>query len=244
MAESSRRNFLGFCASAAAALTLKPQLLAAKPLPLKDYQRVLLADEEGRPLRCDELAPEREYVFYYPYRTTPCFLIDLGHQAEETVELETRDGAHYRWRGGVGPKHSIVAFSAICAHKMSHPSPEVSFIGYRKEPVGFVNKDAQIERRAAVIQCCSEHSIYDPAKGAKVVSGPAPQPLAAIALEFDGDRLYATGVHGGEMFDTFFEKFGYRLRLEYGGINPQSPVQERTAVFDIDHFTQNRISCS
>lgn len=244
MTERSRRDFLGLCASAAAALSLKPQLLAAKPMPLKGYQRVLLADEEGRPLRCDELAPEREYVFFYPYETTPCFLIDLGRQVGESVELETRDGAHYRWPGGVGPSRSIVAFSAICAHKMSYPTPEVSFIGYRKEPVGFVNGDAQIERRAAVIQCCSEHSIYDPAKGAKVISGPAPQPLATIALEFDGDDLYATGVYGGEMFDSFFDKFGYRLRLEDGGKDPQSPVQKRTTVVDIDHFTRNRIRCS
>jgi len=36
-----------------------------------------------------------------------------------------------------------------------------------------------------VIHCCSEHSQYDPAEGARVVAGPAPQPLAAILLDHD-----------------------------------------------------------
>jgi Rieske Fe-S protein len=244
MTARSRRNFLGLCASAAAALTLRPQMLAANPAPRKEYHRALLADPEGRPLRCEELVAEREYVFYYPYQTTPCFLIDLGREIDAIVDLETRDGRPYRWSGGVGPNRSLVAFSAICAHKMTHPSPVVSFIGYREKPVGFVNEEDRIERRSAVIQCCSEHSIYDPAKGARVVSGPAPQPLAAIALEYVDDKLYATGVHGGELFDRFFEEFGHRLQLEYEGKDPRTPVADRTPVVLIDEFTQNRISCS
>lgn len=36
---------------------------------------------------------------------------------------------------GVGPGASIVAFSAICAHRMSYPTRNVSFIDYRHKPM-------------------------------------------------------------------------------------------------------------
>src|SRR6185436_1402830 len=104
------------------------------------------------------------------------------------------------WPGGVGPRGSIVAYSAICAHKLTYPTRDISFISYRAEKtVG--NKFAN------VIHCCSEHSQYDPAAGARVVAGPAPQPLAAILLEHDAgtDEIYAVGTLGGEMFNEFFK---------------------------------------
>ena len=49
-----------------------------------------------------------------------------------------------------------------------------------------------------MIHCCSEHSEYDPATGARVLGGPAPQPLSAILLEHDksNDYLYAVGTLG------------------------------------------------
>jgi hypothetical protein len=55
-------------------------------------------------------------------------------------------------------------------------------------------------------------------KGARVVSGPAPQPLAAILLEYDAaqDALFALGTVGAEQFDAFFDKYRVRLALEYG----------------------------
>jgi len=34
---------------------------------------------------------------------------------------------------GVGARHSLVAYSAICAHKLSYPTREISFISYRAE---------------------------------------------------------------------------------------------------------------
>ena len=70
-----------------------------------------------------------------------------------------------------------------------------------------------------MIHCCSEHSQYDPAEGGRVLAGPAPQPLAAILLDYDAaaDELYAVGTLGGEMFDEFFAKYEFRLALEHGG---------------------------
>ena len=102
--------------------------------------------------------------------------------------LRREDGATYAWQGGVGPlRATIVAFSAICAHKLAYPTREVSFIRYQRERSA--TSDAQ------VIHCCADHSVYDPAQGARVVAGPAPQPLAAILLEHDAatDELVALG---------------------------------------------------
>ena len=95
-----------------------------------------------------------------------------------------------------------MAFSAICAHKLSHPSQAVSFIGYRPKPIGFVGADNKVVRRQHVIQCCSEHSIYDPAQGARVVSGPAPQPLASIDLIANGEGADAQGVMNRSLLDV------------------------------------------
>ncbi|TNF94313.1 MAG: hypothetical protein EP297_12060, partial [Gammaproteobacteria bacterium] len=185
------------CSSVLTALSVSPELLAVPKRPIKRFQPVLLTDPYSKHLRCDELEIETEYIFHYPYKSTPCFLIDLGKRIEGGNDLYTQEGERYIWKGGTGPKQSIVAFSAICAHRMTHPSPAVSFIGYRKHAVGYLTEKLKVEQRASVIQCCSEQSVYDPSKGAKVLGGPAPQPLAAIELEYqENGKLYATGVYG------------------------------------------------
>ena len=103
----------------------------------------------------------------------------------------------------------------------------------------------EVEQRAAVIQCCSEQSVYDPSKGAKVLGGPAPQPLAAIALDYTADgQLFATGVYGGTLFEPYFEKFGNRLLMEYQTLDYQQPVIEQTIVERLDHFTKHKMECS
>jgi arsenite oxidase small subunit len=109
----------------------------------------------------------------------------------------------------VGPKQSVVAFSAICAHKLVYPTPALSFIGLRKGLSG---------EPAHVIHCCGDNSRYDPAQGARVIAGPAPQPLAAVLLEWDAktDQLHAVGTRGGEMFKAFFDKYAMKLELETG----------------------------
>jgi hypothetical protein len=142
--------------------------------------------------------------------------------------LKTVDDKPYEWRGGVGAARSIVAYSAICAHKLTYPTRDISFISFRAEKtVG--------NKFAGVIHCCSEHSQYDPAEGGRVLAGPAPQPLAAILLEHDAarDELYAVGTLGGEMFEQFFEKYAFRLQLENGaaarravnGVSPVTPLE-------------------
>jgi len=55
-------------------------------------------------------------------------------------------------------------------------------------------------------------------QGARVIDGPAPQPLAAVQLEWDpgSDQLHAVGTRGGEMFNAFFDKYTMKLELETG----------------------------
>lgn len=233
------------CSSVLAAVAVSPKLLAKPVAPLKQFSPVLLTDAYHKSLQCDQLNTESEYIFHYPFSSTPCFLIDMGKPVEGGEKLLTKEGEPYTWQGGSGPKRSIVAFSAICAHRMTHPSPAVSFIGYRKQSVGYLTDDMEIERRSAVIQCCSEQSVYDPSKGAKVLGGPAPQPLAAIKLEYrDNGDLYATGVYGGSLFEPYFEKFGDRLMIEYETLEYKKAVTGEAVVKPVDEFTRRRIDCS
>jgi hypothetical protein len=65
-----------------------------------------------------------------------------------------------------------------------YPTTAISFIGLRSGGRG---------EPAHVIHCCGDNSRYDPLQGARVIDGPAPQPLAAVLLEWDAgsDQLHA-----------------------------------------------------
>lgn len=213
----NRRKFLKVCASAGAAVAANRTLFAQPAGELTAGERVRLVDAAGRALDAEALPVGQSHVFHYPYVTTPCFLINLGAAAEPGDMLTTADGDSYRWSGGVGPQQSIVAFSAICAHRMSYPNRTVSFIDYRHEPINGDGTGSEWWERGRVIYCCSEGSVYDPGDGARVLAGPAPQPLAAIRLEYDdaGKALYATGVYGGDMIERFLTQFGFQVGLAH-----------------------------
>jgi len=240
----TRRGFFKLC-SAVLAASVNPHLLAAQRSIVRRYPRTCLVDPQGNLLSLGQLEEGIGYVFAYPYRTTPCFLIDLGTATGEAVELTTESGQPYRWEGGVGAKGSVVAFSAICAHKLSHPARSISFINYRHETVDFRNTAEARERRSRVIYCCSENSVYDPAQGARVLGGPAPQPLATVLLEHDPTRdcVFATGTLGGEKFEEYFDKFAFRLSLEFRTDDIRTPVGATTAVVPISEFSKNQRLC-
>lgn len=229
-----RRDFIKFCAATAGA-TGAPNVAAdARP---HFYSRTRLVDERGMPLRASTIPPHRNLIFHYPYETTPCFLLNLGKPANAPARLATADKQSYEWQGGVGAQRSIVAYSAICAHQLAYPTREISFISYRTER-GAGN------RHANVIHCCAEHSQYDPARGGRVVAGPAPQPLAAILLEHvpGSDELYAVGTLGGEMFEKFFAKYAIRLELERGAAT-KKPVGATSVVTELDAYCRQQVKC-
>ncbi len=240
-----RRGFVKLCASAAAAVGANPQVLARSAGALKAYERVLLVGAEGNPITSGTLAVGETYVFNYPYVTTPCFLLNLGKPTARNTSLTTEAGSRYVWEGGCGPERSIVAFCAICAHKMTHPAKQVSFINYRHETVSFRTSEKRTAQRSQVIYCCSEKSVYDPADGARVLGGPAPQPLAAIALEHDesSGHIYAVGTTGGEMYQKFFETFGFRLALEYETTNIRRLAMDVSEVVSISEYSRTQMMC-
>jgi Rieske Fe-S protein len=201
------------------------------------YDRAVLVDPLGDPLRVRGLKDETNYVFHFPYAGTPCFLLKLDRAVDATSTLKREDGSTYEWRGGVGPRRSIVAFSAICAHKLAYPTRDVSFIRYQRQP--------SPQSVAQAIHCCAEHSVYDPASGARVLSGPAPQPLAAILLEYDatGYTLAAVGTLGAEQFDAFFRKYDFKLAMEYGEGKARRPVGGKTVVKELAQYCRNTIQC-
>jgi Rieske Fe-S protein len=241
-----RRGFVKLCAGAVAGISASPQILARDNQQYQRYERVSLVDPHSHEMiGVGSLEVGETYLFHYPYVSTPCFLINLGRPVQPGVQLKTHDGQRYRWQGGAGPQHSIVAFSAICAHKMSHPAPTVSFINYRHDEVKFRNSKDAVEQRSGVIYCCSERSVYDPASGGRVLGGPAPQPLAAIELDYDatGDHIYATGTIGGEMFERFFSSFHDRLMLQLGRTDIDRPMTDSSELMRLSDYTRNQVKC-
>ena len=229
-----RRNFVLACAASAVAASLPAMPAEAEP---RFYARARLVEPDGAPLKVRDVPANRNFIFHYPYAGTPCFLLNLGKPTQAFADLKTAEARTYHWPGGVGPGQSIVAYSAICAHRLTYPTREISFISYREE------KSAG-SRFAHVIHCCSEHSQYDPAEGAKVLAGPARQPLAAILLEYDpaSDGVYAVGTLGGELFNEFFSKYEFRLALEYGG-NARSAVKGSCMVSELERYCRQQVKC-
>jgi Rieske Fe-S protein len=232
-----RRSFLESCSAGAACLSGAWSFPSwAEIVRQKDYAPALLVDERGDPLRASELKAQANYVFHYPFEATPVFLLDLGKPVEPYAITTPSEGA-YSWPGGVGRNHSIVAFSAICAHQLVYPTRDVSFISFRK-------KRAQRGVQDGLIHCCAENSQYDPARGAEVLSGPAKQPLCAVLLAHDpkADTLTAHATLGPELFDEFFRKYQLKLSFEVGP-KAHDAVSGQALVTTLERFCKNPIQC-
>lgn len=231
-----RRGFIGLCAAGATLAIGPAQAATLRP---RFYTRTRLLDAKGEPLRASSLEINRNYIFHYPFAATPCFLLNLGKPTQQAVTLKTETGIDYEWPGGVGARNSIVGYSAICAHRLTYPTRQISFISYRTSAGAAGNKPGN------VIHCCSEHSEYDPAAGARVLGGPTPQPLSAILLEHDKatDQLHAVGTLGGEMFDAFFARFEFRLAMEYGEKRFRQQVAGGTVVRELASYCKQQVQC-
>ena len=234
-----RRDFIESCTKSAACLgaAVLPTKIAwaanAKP---RDYAKAVLCNAQGDPIKASSLKANTNYVFHYPFEATPVFLLNLD-KAALPKSLNTKSNESYAWPGGVGANRSIVAFSAICAHHLVYPTPQVSFISFRKSKS---IKGVQDN----LIHCCAEHSQYDPAQGAQVLSGPAPQPLCAVLLQHDAkaDTLTAYATLGGEMFDEFFKKYEAKLSLDIGA-KAKNKIIAKATVQELDKYCRNPVQC-
>ena len=235
-----RRHFIESCTKSAACLgasvTLPANMAWAANIQAHEYANALLCNAQGDPIKASSLKANTNYVFHYPFEATPVFLLNLD-KAALPKSLNTKSNESYNWPGGVGPNHSVVAFSAICAHQLVYPTPQVSFISFRKSKSAKGVQDN-------LIHCCAEHSQYDPAQGAQVLSGPAPQPLCAVLLQHDAktDTLTAYATLGGEMFDEFFKKYEAKLSLDIG-TKAKNKIVAKATVQELDKFCRNPVQC-
>jgi Rieske Fe-S protein len=231
--DPDRRALMQGAACVAGAWAAAGALPAVAGTP-RDFAPALLVDERGDPFRAAALKPGEAWLFNYPFAASPVFLLRLDRPVKP-AELQTEDQARYTSPAGVGPQSAIVAFSAICSHHLMYPTPTISFIGLRK---GVGQEPSQ------VIHCCGDDSRYDPASGARVLAGPAPQPLAAVPLAWDAatDTLRAQGVVGGDRFDEFFAKYAFRLEMERG---PQARARAAatTVVLPARRYSRQWQSC-
>ncbi len=121
---------------------------------------------QGKEIKVVDLAsisPLKPISFNYPDENSPTILLDMG----KPVYM------------GVGPKNSIVAYSALCQHMGC--------------PVNFDSK-------SKLLVCPCHISIYDPARGGMCVEGPATSRLPRILLKVKRDGLYAVGVSQGIIY--------------------------------------------
>ena len=161
-----------------------------------DFPPVRLTDAKGVPLKAAAVTSQEAYVFHYPYRSLPCFLINLGKRAAAS--------------GGAGKGKNIVAYVAVCSHQLSFPEKELSVIRYTAKKSEFADP--------GMIVCCAHGSVFDPADGAKRLRGESSEPLVAVRLKHDpaSDGLYATGLSGMDVIDRFYTINKRRFIAEYG----------------------------
>lgn len=213
----------------------------------KAYLQSLLVDRFGRPIKAKALVTGVAHVFAWPYVATPAFLVALDRPVSMTpiapgvpgkpAGAPAGPGVPYNSPSGAGADRRIVAFSAICTHKLVYPTKQVSFIGLRA---------GQGQEPAHVIHCCSDGSRYDPHRGAQVLAGPAPAPLAAIELAWDDktDALHAVAVLGQDRFEAFFEKYAFKLEMDHGRPQARALCGQTTVVFPAAEYSKQGPRCS
>ena len=222
-----RRDFIKTCTAVAAASLASPPFflnsLQAREVDFKAYKKALLL------VNPEDLRADKQYIFFYPYRATPCLLMDIGKEVPPT-EIKLSDGSTYRWPGGVGPKKSIVAYCAICPHQLSYPTPDFSFINYYPS-------------KGRIVRCCAHVSVFDPKKGGTVLEGPANYPLTAIVLSYEGGKLYAVGTLGKELYEDFFDVFKPNLRKLYKSTRRAKKLVEECEVVEVEKYAKEVIRC-
>ena len=239
-----RRDFLRIVGTGAAVVAVYPSMMgqtlyADNGQLYKAYEKVQLVDTQGNPIKASSLEKEKTYVFNYPQTAVPCFLINLAEKADNEVKLTSEDGTEYIWSGGVGREGSIVAYTAICPHQLTHINKADSFMSY-------VPKKAttMAYKEGGVIVCASHLSAFDPKRGAKNLSGPAPQPLASIVLEHaKDDTLWAVAVLGQDKFHDYFKSFKSEFKDQWDGTrNAKKFVSFSVSTVAITEYTKEIIA--
>ena len=230
-----RRQFVQICAGAA--VTLATDTWPVLAAGMQDYPRTGLVDARGAALKASDLVTDQAYLFHYPFRAVPCFLINLGKASAAPRTLSGEDG-DYAWSGGTGKQHNLVSYVAICTHQLSYPNKATSVIRYAAGA-------SELAGNPGMIVCCAHGSVFDPADGARKVSGPAEQPLIPVRLEVDphDDSLFATGVDTTGLIERFFKAYKPDLITDYGPGGYRQPVGDTTATVLLNTYSHVVPSC-
>ncbi|CAA6823028.1 MAG: Ubiquinol-cytochrome C reductase iron-sulfur subunit (EC [uncultured Sulfurovum sp.] len=214
-----RRGFLKLSGTTAAAIVIAPSLItetlrAEDGSLYKSYDKIMLKDADGKPLKAANLVKEENYVFNFPHVATPCILVQLDGATEKSTTLKADDGTEYTFKGGLGKDNSIVAYSAICPHQLTHPQPDTSFFQY--VPTG--TKTLAYDKAVGGVFVCSSHlSAFTPKDGGRRVTGPATEGLTQIVLEIDeNDVIWAVGALGPNKFHEYLKAFKGEFKKYYG----------------------------
>lgn len=239
----NRRGFLKVVAGTATLVAVSPSsitqtLYADDGTLYKAYNKIKLVDDNKKAIKASSLKKETNYIFMYPYKGTPCLLVDLGEKTNKNVKLKSEDGIEYIFKGGVGKNNSIVAVSAICQHQLTHPKPSDSFLNYVAR-----GKKTMAQKGGGAFVCSSHLSAYDPKNGSKVVAGPATQALANIVLEVDSnDEIWAVGVLGSDKFHEYFKAFKPEFKMIYGNWRKAKKiVKVDTPTVPLSEYTEDII---
>ncbi len=234
----NRRGFVKACSAVAALAAASAGRLVQPAFALADAPKLKLVDKAGKPIKASALEVHANYLFMYPYVSTPCLLLRLGAATPRNVECKDAKKAAYTWPGGVGKDGAVVAYSAICSHAFSYDSKQTSFLTYSKART-------QVSSHSRAITCCAHASIFDPAAGAKVVGGPATFPLAAVQLAYqaDSDELIATGLVGTALIDEFFKAYRGELNAQYGRGAYRAVVEGQTTVLPMQEYSKDVVQC-
>lgn len=230
-----RRRFVKLCAGSAALLAVG--MRDARAGSYTDFPKVRLTDAQGAPLKASALANDEAYVFHFPFRSLPCFLINLGKPASGPRELTSESGS-YTWPGGVGKDKSLVAYVAVCTHQLAYAAKDGSQIRYAAG-------NSALAGRPGTIVCCAHASVFDPATGAQREHGDARDPLLAVRLEYDSadDALYASGLAGIQLVERFFKTYKRELISEYGPGVYKEPVGDTTAAVPLSKYATSTGDC-
>lgn len=226
---------LGALGAGAAALASSLRGFAGE---LTSHAPARLVKADGTPLRAAEVGTDEAMVFAYPYAGIPCFLINLGAHRVRTDTRKSPDDGDYVNPPGVGPQGNLVAFVAICTHQLTYPNRRLSVLRYAA-------RGSELAGAPCRIVCCAHGSVFDPADGARRVSGPAPAALVPVRLTYDAasDGLSATGTVADKFLQRFFGVYKGELIEDFGPGAYRRSVGAQTRTVTLSEYSKLISAC-
>ena len=166
--DESKRRFLKMVSIGSAVVAFAgfvPSLsyLIPRSVGLTSFPTLTLVKPDRTPIHTRDILPNTAKIvlFQYPLSNEPSFLLNLNKSVP----------------GGLGPKNSVVAYSAICQHLGCIP-PSIKYY-----PPG--SKETKGYKVGGYIHCACHGSTYDPSDKAKIITGPTNYPLPMVELSYD-----------------------------------------------------------